>query len=203
MFLNAAERAALETDVQNIAVFFRLETEPDPVRLWLGFGHFSTTNTLDTDGAVYKGFGEIYDIPSFTQNLNGAATRVDFSISGVTGEVLAIASGNDAESIQGKRVDVGIGFFGTDWSTLLGDVHWCASYIADVLSVQQAETTDPEQPIIRKIVLSAGSRLTARRRPGLSYLTNSDQQAHSSGDMFCNLVGRYAHGFTKPWPQFT
>lgn len=202
MNLNAAERAALQTDVQNIAVFFRLETDP-PVRLWLGFGHFSTTNTLDPDGAIYTGFGEIYDLPSFTQNLNGAATRVDFSISGVSGEVLAIASGSDAESIQGKRVSVGIGFFGTDWSALLGIVHWFAEYTADVLSVQQAETTDPEQSIIRKIVLSAGSRLTARRRPGLSWLTNADQQVRSAGDMFCNLVGKYGHGFNKPWPKFT
>lgn len=203
MILNDAERAALGTGVQNIAVFFRLETDDEPVRLWLGFGHFSSTNTLDPDGALYNGFGEIYELPSFAQNINGAASRVDFGLSGVSGEVLDIASGNDAESIQGKRVDVGIGFFGSDWKQLLGDVHWFANYLADVLTVQQEETRDPENPEVRKIVLSAGSRMTARRRPGLSYLTQQDQQARSPGDKFCNLVGRYAHGWPKKWPQFT
>jgi hypothetical protein len=202
MNLNAAEIAALELDVQNIAAFFRVETEPNPVLLWLGFGHIAVTNTLDPDGTEYVGFGEIFDLPTFNQMLNGAAQRVEFALSGVSGDVLAVASGNDAEIISGARTSVGIGFLGTDWQ-LLGAVHWFANYTADFLSTQQAETTDPEQPIIRKVVLSAGSLMTARRRPSLSYLTNQDQQARSTGDMFCNLVGRYAHGWIKPWPQFT
>lgn len=202
MNLNAAELAALELDLQNIAVFWRLDT-PVPVRLWLGFGNIdSGENIFDPDGAEYVGFGEITDLPAFNQMLNGAAERVEFSLSGVTGSVLAIASGNDAESIKGVPVAVGIGFMGPDWQ-LLGDVHWFANYTADFLSTQQAETTDPEQPIVRKVVLSAGSLMTGRRRPSLSYFTRVDQQARSAGDFFCNLVGRYAHGFSKKWPQFS
>jgi hypothetical protein len=202
MNLNAAELAALDLDVHNIAAFFRLETDP-VVRLWLGFGNIAVDSVLDADGTEYTGFGEIKDLPAFNQMMNGAAERVEFTLSGVSGTVLSIASGNDATQVKGKRVSVGIGFFGQDWSALLGHVHWFADYTADFLAVEQAATTDPEQPIVRTVKLSCGSLMTNRRRPALSYFSGQDQRARSPGDLFCNLTGRYAHGFTKKWPQFT
>jgi hypothetical protein len=188
--------------MQRIGVFFRLETDP-VVRLWLGIGNIEPgVNMLDLTGATYRGCGEIQTVSEFNQMINGAAVRVEFSVSGVTGDMLAIASGDDAEEVRGKAVSVGLGIFDTDWS-LLGSIKWCANYTADFLSVQQSPTDDPMQPIVRTVTLSCGSLMTGRRRPARSYFTNQDQQARYPGDLFCNLIGRYAHGFNKAWPQFT
>jgi hypothetical protein len=68
--------------------------------------------------------------------------------------------------------------------------------------VQQAVAA-PSDPIVRTIGLSCGTRFTGRRRPSLSYFSPQDQEARYPGDLFCNLVGRYAHGFNKAWPQFS
>lgn len=202
MNLIDAELAILESGMQRIGVFFRLATDP-VVRLWLGIGNIEPgVNVLDLTGATYQGFGEIQNVPEFNQMINGAAQRVEFSVSGVSGDILAIASGGDAEAVKGKQVSVGLGIFSTDWS-LLGSVKWFANYTADYLSVQQSPTDDPKQPVVRTVTLSCGSLMTGRRRPERSYFTDADQQARYPGDLFCNLVGRYAHGFNKAWPQFS
>lgn len=202
MTLNDDELAVLESGMQRIGVFFRLATEPTPVRLWTGIGKIEPgTNTLDISGATYIGFGELQDVPEFNQMINGAAQRVEFTLSGVSGDVLSVASGDDADAVKGKAVAVGLGIFSQDWS-LLGSVKWFANYTADYLSVQQSATEDPTQPIVRTVTLSCGSLMTGRRRPSYSYLSDQDQQARSPGDLFCSLVGRYAHGFQKAWPKF-
>jgi hypothetical protein len=53
---------------------------------------------------------------------------------------------------------------------------------------------------MRVIELSVGSLFTGRRRRGLSYLTNRDQQARHSGDKFCQRVS--LNGQEKVWPTF-
>jgi hypothetical protein len=199
MILNDAELAVLSGDVINLAAFFRLETDP-VVRLWLGFGDIvASASLLDPDGAEYTGFGEISNLPEFSQMINGAAERVDFTISGVSGPILEVAAG-DATNVQGKRVSIGFGIFDSSWQ-LLGAPKWFAHYRADVLSIGQQPTGDPESPIIRSITLSCGSLMTMRRRPARSYFSNVDQQARFPGDEFCSLTQKYAHGFSKPWPK--
>jgi hypothetical protein len=198
---NEAELAALESGSQRIGIFFRLDTDPI-VRLWLGFGNIAPgVNVYDLTGAEYKGFGAINNVPSFKQLLNVAAERVEFILSGVSGEVMQIASGDDAEQVKGKRTAVGFALMDQTWA-MLGMVHWCAYYVADFLSVQQ-NAADPMEPIVRTISLSCGTRFTGRRRPSLSYFSDQDQQSRSLLDLFCSLVGRYAHGFNKAWPQFS
>lgn len=201
MNLNEAEIAALESGMQRIGVFFRLATDP-AVRLWTGIGKIEPgVNTLDVSGAEYVGFGELKDVPEFNQLVNGAAQRVEFVLSGVSGPVLAAASGSDAEEVKGKPVSVGLGIFSPTWA-LLGSVKWFANYTADYLSVEQSATEDPLQPIVRTVKLSCGSLMTGRRRASFGYLSDQDQQARSPGDEFCSLVSRYAHGFSKAWPVF-
>lgn len=201
MNLNDAELAALESGMQRIGVFFRLATTP-VVRLWLGIGNIEPgVNIFDLTGATYQGFGEMQNVPEFNQMINGAAQRVEFSLSGVSGDVLAIASGDDADDVKGKAVAVGLGIFSPSWA-LLGSIKWFANYTADYLAVEQVATDDPLQPIVRTVKLSCGSLMTGRRRPSFSYLSPQDQEDRSPGDLFCSYVNRYAHGFNKAWPVF-
>lgn len=201
MNLNDAELAVLQSGMQRIGLFFRLETSPI-VRLWLGAGNIAPgINAYDPEGHVYAGFGAIQNVPAFKQLINGKAERVDFTLSGVSGDVLTIASGGDAEQVKGKPVAIGFAIMAQDWS-LLGPVKWCANYTADYLSINQDVTDDPAQPIVRSVTLSCGTLLTARRRPSFSYFTNQDQQARHPGDRFCERTPVYANGFNKTWPTF-
>jgi hypothetical protein len=202
MNFNDAEIAALQGDVQNIAAFFRLETDP-VVRLWLGFGNIvATSNVLDPDGAVYTGFGEIVGLPEFSQMINGAAERVEFTLSGVSGAVAQLAANSDADQVKGKRTSVGMGIFGTDWQELLGAPHWIANYRADFLTINQPLVTDPGSPIVRTVTLSCGTLLTSRRRPSFSYFSDKDQQSRFLGDKFCEFTPKYATNVNKKWPTF-
>lgn len=199
--LSAAEEDQLASGNQNVGYFFRLETDPI-VRIWLGFGDIKPgLNALDPAGVVYEGLGEISGLPAMKQLMNGAAERIEFTASGVSGEILKIASGGDAQQVKGKRVSAGFGIMGPDWK-LLGLVRWIRTYSADFLSIQQQVTDDPEQPIVRTVTLSCGSLLTARRRPSLSYFSNNDQQARKPGDYFCERIPVYANQFSKEWPVF-
>jgi hypothetical protein len=198
---NDAELTVMESDVVNIGVFFRLDTTP-PVRIWLGFGEVDPgVNLLDASGAQYLGFGEIATLPPFRQLTNGAAERITLTLSGVSGDVLTIASGGDSEQVKGKNVSYGFAVMAANWS-LLGPIHWCANYTADYLSITQEVTDDPHHPIIRTVSLSCGTLLTGRRRPGLAYFSDQDQQARFPGDRFCERTPVYANGFSKAWPIF-
>jgi hypothetical protein len=199
--LNDAELAALEDGATRIGVFFRLDTDP-VVRIWLGFGDIAPgVNAYDPQGAVYLGFGEIQNLPTFKQLINGMAERVDFTVSGVSGDILELASGGAPEQVKGKRVAFGFALMDPAW-LMLGPVKWCANYTADYLSINQAPTDDPLRPIVRTIGLSCGTLLTARRRPALSYFSDQDQKARSPGDRFCERTPIYCTGFNKAWPTF-
>lgn len=201
MNFSDVELAALASGVMRIGVFFRLDVEPDPVRLWLGFGDIKPgADIYDPSGALYNGLGQINNAPAFKQLLNGAAERVEFTISGVSGRILEIASGDDSDAVKGRQVNVGFGLMDAAWA-LIGPVHWSAFYIADFISIDQ-QAADVNSPIVRTLALSCGTRFTGRRRPSLSYLSDPDQQRRFPGDLFCSLAKNYAHGFNKTWPTF-
>lgn len=201
MNLSDAELAMLQSDMVNFGIFFRLDVAPDPVRIWLGFGAIEPgTNVFDPMGAQYLGFGEMRDVPEISQLLNGAAERVEFTLSGVSGDVFLIASGDDAEQVKGKAVTVGFALMGSDWQ-LIGPVHWLAYYVADFIGGNQA-VAGPDASIVRALTLSCGTRFTGRRRPSFSYWSDQDQQARFPGDTFCSLAPNYAHGYQKTWPVY-
>ena len=199
MTFNDEELAVLASGVQNIGIFFRLDVEP-VIRLWLGFGKvWAEANAFDPAGAEYTGFGELSSIPTITAITNGAAQRVEFTLSGVSGDVQQIAVNEDADDVKGKRAAVGIGICSSDFR-LLGPLHWVGTYRADFLTIDQPANADGQ--VVRTITLSCGSLLTSRKRPSFSYFSDQDQQARSPGDNFCEFVQRYANRFNKKWPTF-
>lgn len=198
LVLNQDEIDAIESSTQRLGIFFRLDSDP-VVRLWLGVGPCRVgVNALDANGAIYTGFGELNNVPEVEQLINGRATRVEFAISGVSGRVMQAAS-EDAETIQGSECALGLCIFGGSWQQL-GPPKWIFRGTADYMTMAQDAV---EGGVTRMISLSVGSLMTSRRRRGLSYLTNQDQQARHPGDRMCERTTLYAQDTDKVWPRFS
>lgn len=201
MNFSDVELAVLKSGVYRTGVFFRLDVEPEPVRLWLGFGDIRPgADIYDPAGALYRGLGELKDAPASKQLLNGTAERVEFTLSGVSEGVLALAAGDDADAVKGRAVTVGFALMDDRWALIAG-IHWTGFYVADYIGGQQA-VADGDSVPVRTVTLSCGTRFTGRRRAPYGYLTNQDQQGRFPGDLSCSLVPTYAHGFTKRWPVY-
>lgn len=198
--LSQSEIDVLDSDTQRIGVFFRMATDPIS-RLWLGIGDIKPgINAYDAEGdPTYKGLGELIDVPALQQLINGTADRVTFSVSGVSADTLALAS-TEASTIKGVAVAVGIAMFGASWQQL-GVPKWLWTGRGDFVALQQQSDREGKG-ITRVIELSVGSRFTSRRRRGLSYLTDRDQQQRHSGDKFCERTVLYSSEVTKVWPTF-
>jgi hypothetical protein len=195
--LTEAEIDAIDGSTQSIGIFFRLATDP-VVRLWLGIGPCRVgANALDADGAIYTGFGQLAGVPVVQQLINGVADRVEFQVSGVSQETLRLAS-SEALDVQGAAVGMGFGIFDGSWQ-LLGAVKWIFRGFADVVTLNQESV---EGGVTRTISLSVGSLFTGRRRRGLSYLTDQDQQLRHPGDRFCERTALYSEESDKVWPRF-
>src|SRR5262249_30804555 len=124
--------------------------------------------------------------------------RVTFYASGVSDKILATAS-TEASSIKGVAVAVGLSIFGKDWQQL-GAIRWLWTGRGDYVTLQQQSG---DQGIQRAIEFSVGSRFTTRRRRGLSYLTDRDQQERHPGDKFCERTVLYSSEVSKVWPTFS
>jgi hypothetical protein len=206
MILSAAELLALKSGPPNLAIFMRLAMAT-PLRCWLGIGDIRPgLNALDPDGVLYHGFGQLLNIPAMAQLINGAAERVDISLCGVDDGILALAG--FANAVQGKACDIGLGIMGTDWK-LLGAVHWCRHYTADVLSMSITPAGDPDGQTIKAATLSIGSLTTGRKRPTHSFFNNQDQQYRSLAvnptlplDRFCDRTQIYSIAGWKQWPRY-
>lgn len=182
---------------QRVGVFFRLGITP-PARIWLGAGDCEAgIDATDGDGATYSGLGQILDVPRFNQLVNGAAERVELSLSGVSSTVLTLAS-NGADEVRQAPLYLGIGLFDANWQLVAAPV-WIRRFVVDFLSV---EIQPDESGVLRTVKLSVRSFLTGRRRPALVYFSDHDQQTLSPGDHFCERTSLYTNTTQKVWPRF-
>lgn len=199
MTFTDAEIDALHDGAPRIGLFLRLEVDP-VLRCWLGVGSIDVGfDVLDAGGATYRGFGQMLNLPVFQQLINGAAERVELKLSGGDDGILALA--NFSGEVKGKRCDIGFALFDEAWA-LLGSIHWCRHYVADFLAMEVSPASDPDQQTTKTATLSIGSLMTGRRRRGLSYFNNQDQQARSPTDLFCERVAKYSVLAQKLWPKF-
>jgi hypothetical protein len=203
MNLSSAELTALDQAAVRIGLFFRLDTVPTPVRLWGGIGPCKPgVNALDpVDGASYAGFGELGNVPAFQQLINGAAERVEFTLSGVSAEVANIATVEDADAVKNRTCALGSAIMDADWQ-MVGTVHWPFQGVADFLGVSIEGASEVGGEAVRVIKLSVGNGLTGRKRRGFAYWTDQDNQRRSPGDLFCQHVAKISMVARKVWPQF-
>jgi hypothetical protein len=195
--LTAAETSVLESDTQRIGIFFRMSTTPI-VRVWLGVGSIRPgINAIDATDEIYTGMGQLVDVPALSQLINGVADRITFHASGVSPEVLALTE--KESNVKNADVAIGIALFGREWQQL-GPPRWLFRGHADYVALQQ-QSDQGGKGITRVIELSVGSLFTGRRRRGLSYLTDAEQQARHPGDKFCERTALYSET-TKNWPTF-
>ncbi|MGJ4888962.1 hypothetical protein ACQR1Y_12250 [Bradyrhizobium sp. HKCCYLRH3099] len=197
MQVSAELEVELRKAQQRTGVFFRLGVNPVQ-RLWTGVGRVAVEDAIDGQ-AVYRGFGELTNLPALTQLVNGIADRLDFTLSGssVSAKVLATAAG-EGDEVKGAQVDVGLGFFDERWQFV--GLIWLYRGEADLLTTSLDAA--PGGNVTRAIKLSVGSAMTGRRRTRQSVYSDFDQQSRSPGDRFCERIRRYSEGVAKEWPRY-
>lgn len=169
----------------------------EPVRAWTGIGPFEHPgDAVDVTGGTYLGLGEMQDIPALQQLVNGVASRIDLSLSGVDDRIVALADAEAAE-VRSKVVTLGLQFFGADWQPL-GDTLWIWDGEADVIRTDTV--SNPDFSRTRTVTMSVGSLTTGRRRPVLSHFTRAQQRRRSPDDAFCDRTALYSADSELPWP---
>lgn len=188
---------ALASGAPRIGVFFRLGITP-PARLWLGIGDCQAgIDATDGAGATYSGLGQILDVPRFNQLINGAADRVEFSLSGVSSQIVSLAT-DGADEVKQAPLLVGIGLFDPNWQ-LIAQPTWVRRFVVDYLGVSVEQD---DNGFVRTVKLSARSFMTGRRRPNITYFSDHDQQALHPGDRFCERTAIYTNTTQKVWPRY-
>jgi len=194
--LDALIQAQIDRKLIRACYVFRMATDP-VVRLWTGVGDIQINAAgPETTGGVYQGLGVLTAMPEIENLMNGTAQRVDFSLSGVSPEIVALADG-DAESIRSKAVNIGVLFMGDDWQPLAAPL-WVWDGEADVIKTDT--TSSPDFVRQRRITLSVGSIMTGRRRPKLNSFTRAQQRRRSPDDAFCDRTKLYTIGTEVAWP---
>ena len=196
LLLTADEISVLDSDTQRIGIFFRMSTTPI-VRVWLGVGDIRPgINAYDATDEIYSGLGQLLDVPALQQLINGIADRITFHASGISEETMQLAA--SGSNVKGAAVALGIALFGAQWQQL-GPPKWLFRGRADFVSIQQVSDANG---VKRVMELSVGSLFTGRRRKGLTFMTDADQQARHPGDKFCERTALYSEA-TKVWPTFS
>jgi hypothetical protein len=201
MDLNADERAVANQDTQCVGVFFEIEQEPNWCRFWLATGPVKVgTDGLDPNGTLYKGAGQIPNVPAVSHLFNGRAERFQITMSGISEEALGIAA-SEAAAVAGRTVRIGVGIFDNDWSRMLGGVRWFRSGIADGLTFKSSSAS-VDAPSVRSASLSVGSLMTGMRRGVHAFWSPQDQKRRYPGDKFCDNTPSFAERMQRFWPRW-
>lgn len=194
--MSATRDALLAGGAPRLGIFVRLMVD-NPMRIWLGIGDCKAgIDAADGDGEIYTGIGELLNVPTLEQVLNGAATRAEFRLSYIPSRVARLAS-SEAAQVKGRMLQVGLGVFDADWQ-LVEEPTWLRSYYVDYLTIEREQTSGEAT---WSVSLATRTIFTGRRRPGMSFWTDDDQQARHDGDRFCEAALLYSIDVSKAWPK--
>lgn len=172
---------------------FYIETD-EPALLWTGHGDLllPADEVLDAP-AIALGGGSIINLPDLQELINGAAQRLEISVSGVDEATLVFAL-EEAAQIPGAPVWIGRVTFDEDWQQ--GAVEWEWSGEGRGIFVTGE---DGEDGRVRTITLKVASGDTTRSRAPFSFFTDSDQRRDFPTDAFFSNVGRINSGTSRRW----
>jgi hypothetical protein len=174
------------------SVLVRIASDP-VARIWSGVGDLQVSaDSVETEDSIYLGGAELVSAPDFQQLINGTADRLEFTLSGVNAEIVALAQ-EEAESVKGAALDLGTIRFDDDWQPV-GIITWEARFRCDTLTVG-SQAGDSGRT--RTITLSVGSDDTGRSRAPIALFTDSDQRRRSPTDAFFDHVAGITAGTSR------
>lgn len=187
-FVPAPIVAAAKAGVVKVDALLRIGATP-VVRCWSGVGRL----TIPEDAVEDDDTGEYYPLrliglPVIEMAINGQAARTEFTLNGVSDEVLALAQADS--TVRGARANIGLAFF--DDETQLIGVWWARQGKADMVPIRWT-------PGNRSVGVSIGWGRVGRRRPPLSFWTNQYQHMRDAADDGCERTPAY-EAATRKWP---
>lgn len=175
------------------SVVARIDCDPAAL-LWAGYYPLAlpADAVIATGGEVALGGGELVSVPDFQLLIGGTAQRLDFAVSGVSAETVRLAL-EDAPSVRGARVDIGIIHFNEDWS--VAEVEWENTFEARSLKVSRsAEQNGQATRTISLTIVQGDSR---RSRSINAFFTDADQRRKSPTDAIFSNVGAINGGTSR------
>ena len=169
----------------NHSYVFEMECDP-PAYLWTGNG------PLMIGGKTYVGTAAMIDLPDLRQLINGAADRIDITVSGIDEETLRLAN-EDRLTVPQSDARIGRIIFDEDLQ-VSDDIQWLWYGVADTMTINSASS---EQGRIRTLKLGLGSADTRRSNPQIAFFTDADQRKRSRDDAFFSHVGQITAGKTR------
>lgn len=172
-----------------VSPLFRIDADP-PARVWGGVGDLDIpADTIEPMVARYLGGGELVQIPELEQLINGTASRITVTVSGVATETQRLAL-EDAASVKGAAVHIGLVYL--DDALQVDEVEWLAELRSDSLAIDRGDTS-------RTISLSIGSDFTDRSRAPIALFTHADQLRRSPTDVIFDHVAGINAGTSRPF----
>jgi hypothetical protein len=173
------------------SILFRLGSDP-VAYIWSGIGDLDLpANSLDAGVRRYLGAGKLLELPDLEQLINGAADRIEVTISGVSAEAIRLST-EDAPSVKGASAHVGAVRFDRHWQ--LTEVEWIGQLRADTLSVASQSSDNGRT---RSVTLSMGTDFTDRSRAPLAFFTDADQRRRSPDDAIFDHVAGISAGLSR------
>lgn len=175
-----------------LSVLFRIACDP-VARLWAGVGDLIIpADMVESADALYLGGGQLVDVPDLDQLINGTATRISVTVSGVTNDTLRLAM-EEAPSVRGADVHVGLVYMDDDWQIV--EVEWLSVLRADTITV--ASNPGDNGGRVRSVTLSIGTDFTDRSTRPLAFFTDADQKRRSPDDLIFDHVAGINEGTSR------
>jgi hypothetical protein len=182
----------------DLGVFIRIDSDP-ALHVWLGVEDKPAgIDSIDPDGTVYLGGGQLIGVPALEVLVNGKSDNVEFFMSGIDpatgGRML-----DEMPAIRGKTVQVGI--------TTLDPYFQPMSAIIPLWSGVASHPSE-SSPVVKtgqnrslRLALSVVAGENARSRTSKSVWSHAQQIADFPTDDFCKNMQRLARGVQAVWPN--
>lgn len=185
-------------DTPSFAIFFLLKAgaAADWVRLWSGEGDYALpADSTDTTGGIYLGLGFPVGLPSISQAINGAASSLEFTLSGVDATAVAMA-GVDRHIVDGSMLYVGIVDL-DDYQAPVGACDWLLEAMA---GKPRTSRTGQGAGAVRTITLPASTDFYDRNLSAVAFWSPTGQRARSADDSFFDQIPTISAGMIIEWP---